>query len=196
MDLTSFEWIYPLGPIIYAIIGAVIGDGFLIIIGFLQSQGIIKNYWPALFAFLGLYLSDVIFYFIGRSKYFEKLKKRKRAKKIIGRINITIDFITRKNLLLALFYSKFISGAKLIMNIYLGEKKVPIRKFLLLNLAMAIFWTIITWTIGYLTGEGIIWIFKYFESITLASLSAIIIVIIFFNLSKKTKRHLEKKYGP
>lgn len=195
MDPFAYQWVITLGPVMYALVGAVIGDGFFVIIGFLQAQEVISDFWPAFFAFVGLYVSDLIFYFIGGSKYFTKLKRRKRAKKIIERFNLTIDFITGENLLIALFYSKFISGAKLVMNIYFGEKGIPIKKFLILNFLMAVFWTIVTWIIGYLSGEGVSWVLKYFESITIAALVAVIIAIILFNISKTTKRYLEGRYN-
>lgn len=190
MDLLNFSYISSFQAPLYIILGGIIGDGLLVIVGFLQSQGYIKNYWPAFYSFLGLYFTDVICYYFGRSKYFKKFKK----KKAILRFNATMNFITGNKLLLTLFYSKFISGAKLFMNIYMGEKGIPQKKFLILNLLMAIFWSIVTWLIGYYSGEGFGWVLKYFESITLGVLVLIIIAIILFNLSKKTKKYLEEQY--
>ncbi|MCR4327512.1 MAG: VTT domain-containing protein [Nanoarchaeota archaeon] len=182
-------------PIMYALLGGVWGDTFMIVVGFLYSQGKIPLLMPILSTLIGLIIADTIFYFIGRATYFERIKRTKRGKEIIDKTNLTIKFLTGNKLLVALFYSKFLFGVKFIINVYLGERKVPFGKYFTLNLLMAIFWTFVSWIIGYLSGKGFIWIWEYFDSLALASMFILVILAIIFNSSKKLKAHFNKKYS-
>ena len=181
-------------PVLYVLMGGIFGDSFMILVGFLFSQGKISFFEPIFFTLLGLIIADCLFYFIGASPYFDKIKKSKSGSKILAKTNFIIDFLTGNRLSVALFYSKFIMGAKFIINVYLGEKKVPFKKYFTLNLIMAIFWTIVSWLIGYLSGRGFNWIWEYFDSLALASFFILVIVGIIFNSSKKLKAHFLKKY--
>jgi len=194
MGLLDYELISGFSPLLYLLMGGIFGDTFIIIVGFLYAQGEIPFLEPILFTLIGIVLADCIFYFIGASNYFNKIKKSKRGRKILRKTNSAIDFLTGNNLLVALFYCKFITGAKFIINVYLGEKKIPFKKYFYLNLLMALFWTAVAWTVGYLSGEGFSWIWKYFESLTLASFFIIVVIGVIYSSSKKLKKHFKKKY--
>ncbi|MBU2612647.1 MAG: hypothetical protein KKB62_02915 [Nanoarchaeota archaeon] len=194
MSIFNYDMISSFSPMLYLLLGGVFGDTFMILVGFLYSQGEISFLEPILFTFAGLIIADCLFYFIGRSPYFDRLKRTKKVGNILRKANSTIDFLTLNSLLVALFYSKFIAGAKFIINFYLGEKKVPFKKYFIWNFFMAVFWTIISWGIGYVSGEGFNWIWRYFDSLALASFFILLIAGIVFNYSKKLKSHFRKKY--
>lgn len=182
-------------PLIYLLLGGVWGNTSTIVIGFLYSQEKVPFFEPILFTFIGLLVADIIFYFLGRIPYFEKIKKTKRGSSIINKTNLTIKFLTGNKLLVALFYSKFVFGVKFIVNFYLGATKVPFKKYFTLNLLMAIFWTVVSWLVGYLSGRSFSWIWKYFDSLALASVVILVILAIVFNLSKKLKEKFNEKYS-
>ncbi|NCN52055.1 hypothetical protein GW931_03520 [archaeon] len=194
MGILDYEVISSFSPLLYALLGGIFGDSFMILVGFLYSQGEIPLLEPIIFTLIGLVLADCIFYFIGASSYFSKLKKTKIGGKILKKTNSAIDFLTGNNLVVALFYCKFITGAKFIINVYLGERKIPFKRYFTLNLVMAIFWTVVSWSVGYLSGAGFSWIWEYFESLALASFFIIVIIGIIYTFSKKLKRHFKREY--
>ncbi|HIH52271.1 MAG TPA: hypothetical protein HA284_01900 [Nanoarchaeota archaeon] len=195
MALLDYELMSSFSPLWYALLGGFFGDSFMIFVGFLYAQGEISFFEPIIFTFIGLIIADCLFYFIGTSKYFERIKNTKIGGRILRKTNSTINFLTGNNLIVALFYCKFITGAKFIINVYLGEKGVPFGKYFNLNLLMALFWTVVSWGAGYLSGKGFKWILDYFESLTIASFFIIIVVGIAFNYSKKLKKHFDSKYS-
>ncbi len=184
-------WFLPL----VLLITFVIGDNIFLVLGFGFSQGY-SDIWFLIVFFVAIVLTDYPFYLIGRSKKFKKLKKIKIIKKIFGRVDETLDFITGNHVNLAFFYCKFISGAKPWINIYLGEKRVSQKRFIVMTLIAAIVWSLFAFLIGYISGQGFTFVWGYFESLSIAVFFLLVILALFFKSTKKTKEYIHSKYSP
>jgi membrane protein DedA with SNARE-associated domain len=169
----------------------IVGDNIFLVLGFGFSQGYYKP-WLLIVFFLAIVLTDYPFYLIGRSKYFERLKKIRVLGKFFGRVDDTLDFITGNHINLAFFYCKFISGAKPWINMYLGEKKVSQTKFIIMTLIAGIVWSIFAFIIGYISGQGFSFAWEFFESLSIAVLLLIIFFALFLKSIKKIKEYIHK----
>ncbi len=186
----STPWIV----LIILFITLIVGDNIFLVLGFGFSQGYYKP-WLLIVFFLAIVLTDYPFYLIGRSRYFERLKKIKFLGKFLGRIDDTLDFITGNHITLAFFYCKFISGAKPWINMYLGEKKVSQTRFIIMTLIAGVVWSIFAFTIGYLSGQGFSFAWEFFESLSIAVLLLIIFFALFLKSIKKIKGYIHQKYS-
>lgn len=193
--LETFDLTTPLMPLIVFLLGAFAGDNLFIVLGLLNSQGL-PNMWEIIiFLFLGVVIADYVYFLIGRSKSFEKFKRIKIVGKFFGRVDDTIDLMTGKNITLAFFYCKFITGAKFLVDAYLGKKGVTHTRFIFMTLLAAVIWSMFAFSIGLLAGMGFLWILDVFESLTLGFLFIGIFIAIFFKFSNKAKKHIRQKYS-
>ncbi|MEX2017474.1 MAG: hypothetical protein WD876_03300 [Candidatus Pacearchaeota archaeon] len=172
----------------------VIGDNIFFALGFAASQGYMK-WWMLIMFFWAIVISDYPFYMIGRSKYFDRLKKVKYLGKFFERVDDTLDFITANHITLAFFYCKFISGAKPWINIYLGDKGVSRTRFIIMTLVAGIVWSIFAFFVGWFAGQGFTIIWEVFESLSIASLFLLIFIVLFYKFVKKAKHHIHEKYS-
>jgi membrane protein DedA with SNARE-associated domain len=147
----------------------------------------------AIYLFLGIVTADFMYYLIGRSKSFEKIKRIKIVGKIFERVDSTIDLMTWKHVNLAFFYCKFITGAKFVIDAYLGKKGVKPLKFILMTFLAAIIWSSVAFLIGFYSGKGFIWVLTVFESLTLGFLFIMIIVAVFYKFLGHTKKYIHHK---
>lgn len=193
--MIGLEIIDPANPlfILFVILVTLfIGDNVFIIMGFGASQGYFE-WWLAILFFWAIVLTDYPFYWLGKSKYLERLKKTKFFARFFNRMDETLDFVTANNLFLAFLYCKFISGAKPWINIYLGEKRVSTKKFIIMTLIAAIIWSLFAFLIGYVSGQGFSFVWQFFQSLSIAIFFLIIIFALFFKFIKKFKQYIHKK---
>jgi len=126
------------------------GEAILIFAGFLASQGHLSIYGVILSAFAGSFLGDQFYFHLGRIKgaYLLKLftsiaRKFRKALRLIERYGSFVAFVSR-----------YTYGFRILLPVILGMTSFSSRRFLLLNLASALSWSIIFSMGGFLFGKG------------------------------------------
>lgn len=126
------------------------GEAILIFAGFLAFQGYLSIYGVILSALAGSFLGDQFYFHIGRRKGALLLKiftsiarKFRKALRLIERYGTLVAFISR-----------YTYGFRILLPVILGMTSFPSRRFLWLNLASALTWSVAFSLAGYLFGKG------------------------------------------
>jgi membrane protein DedA with SNARE-associated domain len=118
--------------------------GFLAFQGYLQISGVIVT------AFVGSFLGDQFYFYLGRAKGRSLLK---RFHSIARKFRQALKMIEKYGALVA-FISRFTYGFRIVLPIILGITSLSPRTFLLINLASALIWSIIFSLAGFLFGKS------------------------------------------
>jgi membrane protein DedA with SNARE-associated domain len=126
------------------------GEAILIFAGFLACQGYFSIYGVILSAFAGSFLGDQFYFHIGRIKgpFLLKLfttmaRKFRKALRLIERYGSFVAFVSR-----------YTYGFRILLPIILGMTNISSRRFLFLNLASALSWSIVFAMGGFLSCMG------------------------------------------
>lgn len=180
-------------PLISFLGGLIIGDSSSIGFAFLASQGIVPFWKTMFFCFLGMVSADILFYSIGRTTFFDHLVKSKHFHRLFRRVDKAVQHLTHKNTVKALFYTKFTFGTKILISMYLGDKKIPFFKFLYSAIASSFMWLVIATLGGYLAGGGFLWVLTIFKNLPIAFLALAIIFFTFLHFHKKAHDKIIKE---
>lgn len=161
------------------------GETILVIAGFLAHRGILYLPWVIVFAFLGSFAGDQLFFFIGRKKGVAFIEKRESWKPKMAKVNRLLE---KYNTLLIVGF-RFLYGIRSVTPFMIGTTSVPTRRFVTLNAIGAITWAIAVGYLGYLFGH----VFQaYMGSIKKYELW-IILGLIGIALTIKLIQHFSKK---
>lgn len=189
---TIIAFLFSHGIILSFVGGFVTGETVIITLAALSANGYFPIWYVLVFSTLGMYLSDFIPFIIGKSNFWKKIISKsnfgfgKRLENIFLRV-------TKGNLFLTLFYTKFIYGASIPALVYLGYKKLSYRKFALYNLLVEIIFVPIVVLIGWLSGKGFKIISSIFRETRIAILFIVIFVLMWFLIRKWLNSRFIKK---
>lgn len=142
-------------PII-SFFGAIIGgEETLILLSILASHGHLNIGYVFLFFYLGILVSDLIWYFIGNSSIFKRIIKLKWISKIYYKWGKILNKSTKNNNFNALLFTKFLYGLRLATIMYLARERMKIKSFIYYSIIVNFIWVLTITTIGWLTGKGI-----------------------------------------
>ena len=127
------------------------GETILVIAGLLAHLGYVKLPLVWLFAFLGTFIGDQLYFYIGRYKGRSFLEKRTKWQPKVARVNRYID--RYQNLLMLGF--RFVYGIRTITPFALGMSRVSAGRYLLLNIISGVTWAIAIGTGGYYFGAAL-----------------------------------------
>lgn len=126
------------------------GEAILILAGFLAFQGYLHIGGVILTSFVGSFLGDQCYFYLGRFKgkailrrFHAIAKKFREALKMIEKYGSFVAFISR-----------FTYGFRIVLPIILGITNLPPRTFLWINLISAFSWAIVFSLAGYLFGKS------------------------------------------
>jgi len=127
------------------------GETFVIFAGFAASQGLVT--WPLLLvsAWLGSFLGDQTYFWIGR--YFG-VRLLARQPLWRARVDRALGWLNRYDAAFILSF-RFIYGVRNFSSFALGISRVPWRRFLILNFIAAGLWASIFVGAGYLCGHAL-----------------------------------------
>lgn len=115
------------------------------------DQGITRIAGVALAAMAGSFTNDIILYVIARygfSRFFVQPEASEREAAIFERFFL-------KNVFLSLLFIKFLFGVRLFLTIYLvAKKRIPLRPFVLYDMAGVLLYVSVIGGIGILVGSG------------------------------------------
>lgn len=148
------------------------GETILVLAGFMASQGHLNLYWVIAVAFVGTFLTDQFFFFLGRLKGKSYIENRPHWHKRTKKLNLLLG----KYQTLIVLGFRFMYGLRTITPLMIGASDVKIRTFVLLNLLGGIIWTLIIGGGGYLFGHTIEIIFDHVKKYEKWGLIIIILV--------------------
>lgn len=184
----------PLVSFLGAIIG---GEETLILLSILSSNGYLTAWVVLLFFYLGILVSDTIWFFLGKSKLFDWFVKRKIISRVYLRWDKLLTKATKGSSFHALFITKFLYGFRIPTIMYLGREKVKVKSFLFDSAIIDFIWTLVVFAIGWFAGKGILLATDLSKNIVLylllVGITFIIFTIIVRILSGLIKKWLIKK---
>lgn len=116
------------------------------------------------FCFLGVFVADAIWFYIGRLEVISKLKNTKYFKSHSENARDFLDRKVKSNHFTLLMSTKFLYGLRLITIMYLG-RRMKFRQFLWYNSIVAAIWTVAIVGLGWFAGQGIGWLWDTYKDI-------------------------------
>ena len=151
------------------------GESVVFLGGLLAHQSSLSFVGVLIFAFFGAIVGDMLWFLLGRYQGSKLVNRFVWLKEKTEKILV---YAEKKSTILA-FSMRFIYGFRTVIPFTLGITKIPLRKYLSLNVLGACVWVLIVTSFGYLFGgiiESLFGRLRHFELIL------IIIVILTFVL--------------
>lgn len=125
------------------------GETAILIASSLIHKGIFELPYTILIAFSGSFLSDWIYYFVGRlnGKYF--INRKPKLKQLADPIT---NLFNRYQLQLLLSY-RFLYGFRIIIPVIIGMSNFPPARFLFYSIISGLIWATVVSSIGYTIGS-------------------------------------------
>lgn len=126
------------------------GEAILLMAGFLAFRGYLDITGVVLTAWVGSFLGDQFYFYLGRLKGRALLK---RFHTIARKFREALRLIEKYGVFVA-FISRFTYGFRIVLPIILGITKLAPRTFLWINLVSALAWALVFALGGYLFGKS------------------------------------------
>jgi len=126
------------------------GEAILIMAGFLAFEGYLNIGGVILTAFVGSFLGDQFYFYLG---YFKGRKLLRRFHAVARKFREALRLIEKYGAFVA-FISRYTYGFRIVLPLILGITSLPARTFLWINLASALSWAIVFSLGGYLFGKS------------------------------------------
>jgi membrane protein DedA with SNARE-associated domain len=162
------------------------GETILVLGGFAAHRGYLELHWVIIWAFIGTFCGDQLYYYIGRIKGKQMLEKRPVWKAKSERVFVLLD---RHQIWLILGF-RFLYGFRTVTPFLIGVSRIPPLRFLILNCIGASVWAVIIGYLGYLFGhtlEVIIGNIKRYELWVFAILAVMGVILWFIYFIKRKK---------
>lgn len=162
------------------------GETIVVLAGFAAHQGYLQLEKVVLISFLGSLLGDQLYFFLGRIKGREILKKRPKWKPMSTKIQPKLE----KHQTLLILGFRFVYGFRTVTPIVIGMSNIKTSKFAILNSISAAIWATAIATGGYFFGDTLqafLGDVKYYELSVIVAIGvagAIIWIIHFFHMKK------------
>lgn len=180
-------------PILIAFLGGLFGgEEVIITLSFLSANGFIPIWILFVFALIGVFLSDIFVFFIGKLRIIKNFKNIEKFSKVYMQVDSRISKLTRESVFLTLLYTKFLYGTRVLTLIYVGLKDIKLRKFMLYDFIVTFIWMCVIVSIGWFAGSSYNLIYKIFKNVQIALLTILIFVVLFFILRKWVGKKLIK----
>ena len=127
------------------------GETIVVVAGFLAHQGDLDPFVVAACAFLGSFLGDQVWFYIGRHFSTFRPVRAIMAKPIFGKALSMIEAHPRKFILTF----RFVYGIRNVSPVAIGISAVPSRQYFVFNAIAAIVWAGTFTTAGYYFGTAI-----------------------------------------
>lgn len=189
--ILSFVSYLPIISFLAPIIGG--GEIGVIMTSFLFSKTPYLFFIIILFSFLGIISIDSFWFFVARSKLFNKFKEIKKISPNYKKLEENIESISRGKDSLVIFISKLIIGTRILLILYISGRKISYSKYLLYDTIPTLVWSICLTTIGVLLSLGFDSAITLFKNIQLAITLIILLVFGLYLIQKWLMKRLMKK---
>ncbi len=187
--ISFIESYAPLVCVIGAFFG---GDGIIIFLSSLSGQGLISLWTIIFFCSLGTISSDVMWFFIGRTRLTGKIISSKQLNSGYSKIERILKKFGTSDFLLLLIV-KFIYGIRIIAIVYFSRERKNFLRFLNYNSIAVLVITLFVTSLGWMAGKGISSYVNIYENFMTAIKIIVIFLVIFFLLKSFIKKWLLKE---
>lgn len=144
------------------------GTGFVIFLATLAGQNVISPLILLGYAFLGNFLSDLIWFFLGRIAFFNKDSS---IKMLVEAKDQTAAFMARMGSreYLVFILIKFVYGIRIAAIIYFGSVRYQWSKFFKYNALAVFIINLVALGVGWSAGKGLTIFISIFENFMLAT---------------------------
>lgn len=133
-------------------VGTVLeGETVLVMAGFAAHRGFLSLGWVMLVAFLGSFLGDQTWFYVGRLRARSFLLKRPAWQSRVDRVHRLLE---RHQILVVLGF-RFMYGLRNVTPFVIGASGFRPGRFLFLNATGAAIWAVAGATVGYLFGQTV-----------------------------------------
>ena len=168
METIVIKWLSTYSEAICFLGAFFAGTGFVIFLATLAGQNVISPLTLLCYAFLGNFLSDLIWFSLGRSVLFKKVSSMKM---LVEAKNQTAAFMARMESreYLVFIFIKFVYGIRIAAILYFGSIRYKWSKFIKYN-AMGVFIiNLVALGAGWSAGKGLTIFISIFENFMLAT---------------------------
>ncbi|MFH1451968.1 MAG: VTT domain-containing protein [archaeon] len=158
--LTGFPWLICL---VATFIG---GEETIMFLSALAGQGVFAIYIVLIFSFVGIMISDFMWFFIGKIEGLNYFKRYEVVSKNYSRAKKFISKHTGDNEFFILLSTKFFYGIRVVALAYVGRKKMKFSKFLFYNSIVNIVWILTFAIVGFFAGKGISMFLNIYENVS------------------------------
>lgn len=170
----------------------VLGEEAMLVAGSLSHLDVFRPWLAFIFALLGVYAGDALWFFIGwhlGSDFVKRFGKfffvtEERFQKIQNLFNNNGKWV--------LFFSKFVFGFNHLVMAAAGASHMRIKKFIVCQLYTSFIWTTIFMSIGYAYSGFINSITK---NVKIIGLSFLVFFVIFILSERQIKKFVEKIFN-
>ena len=127
------------------------GETILIIAGFLAHRGYLELPFVITAAFVGSFLGDQLYFYIGRIKGMEFIDNRPGWKSKTNQVFMLLD----KHQILLILGFRFIYGIRTVTPFVLGSSGISPIRYFALNFCGALIWAIVIGVLGYYFGHAL-----------------------------------------
>lgn len=165
------------------------GETIVLIAGYLASRDYLLLQWVIVCAFLGTWVGDSLYFFIGR-RWGDKLLARRPHWR--SRADRALDLLHRYHTVFILSF-RFFYGIRTVSPFVIGMSKVPTSRFLALNFIASIVWASIFSSAGFLLGtmiENVVAEVERYELYLLCGIAAVGIIVWLFHCLRARRRRM------
>jgi membrane protein DedA with SNARE-associated domain len=127
------------------------GETILVAAGFLAHQGYLKLPWVIVFAFVGTYAGDQLYFFLGRYKGMKFIDSKPAWKAKSARVFALL----KKHQIAVIVGFRFMYGIRTVTPFIIGASGVSAVRFIIWNFIGAGVWAAVIGGLGYLFGQSV-----------------------------------------
>lgn len=168
--------------LLITLIGTIVsGNLFVIFISTLSGQGIFPYWQVLIISLIGTFISDTIWFNLGKTKYIDNLVRKPHFLYNYYYIKKVLSTSTERNKFLVFLGSKFVYGTKILTLMYVGKRNLKRKDFIIYNFSSSAIWVISLVSIGWLAGKGFTKILESFNNLrTALTVFILLIALIYF----------------
>lgn len=179
----------------YAIIllgSAFGGEPGVIALAFLSAREFFPPAPFFLIGFLGIFLSDSLYFYLGRTQLARRIIEHRYTARTILVIIEAINRLSKGKHVTAFILAKFLVGTRAVIIAYVSRTGISFKKFMESNLPAILIWFFVVSAIGYLAGLGFTYISDVLENIYAGLGFLLVVILILFIAEALLKRAFVK----
>lgn len=189
--MAELEWIrnfintYPTLQYLVVFIGAAFGGELaMFTLGFLAAQGFFSIYLLFYVSFLGTMSSDILYFWLGRTKLADRLFSHEYTNTTINMITEAVRKVSKGSHFIALLLANFMIASRIILIIYVSKTDLKFKKFLYYESIALVLWLLVLISIGFFAGRGFTYLSNILQNIYtgIGFLLLIVLIMIFIQI--------------
>lgn len=190
MESLFLEWLREYGYIILFVWSILEGEIGLIMAGILCHSGLMNIYLAIIFASLGGFVGDQIYFYLGyfNKRFIYRYFKTQRRKFALAHL------LLLKYGVVVIFMQRYMYGMRTIIPASIGAMRYSPRKYAMINSISALIWASVIIILAYYFGEELLHILDYLKNhyYLMIPLIGVLLLIFFYFFHKITQKSLQK----